>query len=251
MSPGCWDGKDVGSLNEQSKVLAPLAPPVSYAERAYRALREAILRLDLQPGQSVSENELAVQLEISRSPLRQAFALLQKEGLIITFPQKGSYVTRIDPKEVADSCEMRLLLETWSLDKTLENGGTWDLQGLRQLLQAQEEAVRSDAYATFLDLDSRFHMTIMGATGNDKAGDLYEQVNVGIARVRAWELRTQKSLQTGLTEHREIFRALEAEDVLRVKELCVEAANRLLPSMQLMRSTHPAYFTDHASAPRQ
>ena len=77
---------------------------------AMRVLKENILRLELEPGSKVSENELAAQLGLSRTPVREALMALAKVRLVEVYPQRGSEVARIDYDLVEESCFMRRIL---------------------------------------------------------------------------------------------------------------------------------------------
>lgn len=240
----------MAGMNEASptkglgEIIAPLRPPQSYAEQAYRVLREAVLRLDLEPGQRISENILVEEFGISRSPIRQSLTLLQSEGLVETYPQRASYITRISSERVKEACEMRSVLEAWAFGRIEGLDDAWNMDALSRNFDAQAAAVNQDAYARFLDLDSEFHMEIMASANNTLMLKLYADINVVIARVRAWEIRTNRSLHGVLEQHREILDAVLSSDVTAVKQLCADSTARLHAILNQMRDRAPDYFSD-------
>src|SRR6266567_5599154 len=88
----------------------------SNRERVYAELRRRIVTLDLPPGGSLSENELAAQLSVSRTPVRESLILLAEEGLVQIFPKIGSFVARVDPERVADAQFLREAVELAALE---------------------------------------------------------------------------------------------------------------------------------------
>ncbi|MCZ9337823.1 GntR family transcriptional regulator, partial [Streptomyces sp. TRM76130] len=82
----------------------------------YRKLRQMVLSLELAPGAALSENELAASLGVSRTPVRESLILLSQEGLVQVFPKIGSFVSRVDPAQVADAQFLREAVELASLE---------------------------------------------------------------------------------------------------------------------------------------
>ena len=111
----------------------------------YEDLRRRILALELQPGATLSENELAAELGVSRTPVRESLILLADEGLVQVFPKVGSFVSRVDPQRVADAQFLREAVELASL-KDLPPAGELDedvLASLRANLEQQQRPMSS------------------------------------------------------------------------------------------------------------
>jgi len=88
----------------------------SLAAATLDEIRRRILMGDFRPGQKINESEIALKLGISRSPVREAFRILEREALITTLPRKGSYITDISPQDLEELFELRELLECHALD---------------------------------------------------------------------------------------------------------------------------------------
>lgn len=222
--------------------LRKLAPMPSLTEQAYEAIREAIASLQLVPGQAISENSLAEQLGISRSPTRQALKLLEHEGLVVTQPQRGTYVTKLNEQEAADAVVMRKLLESWALDEMNTKALMPDLEALDGLLREQELAADRRQYMAFLDLDTRFHAEILAGAGNRKAVDLFHMLNTTILRVRSWTLLRPKPLSAGPEEHRVIYKAIATADWSAARKLLLGNDDELLEAIARMKRDEPDLF---------
>lgn len=222
--------------------LRKLTPMPSLTEQAYEAIREAIASLRLLPGEAISENSLADQLGISRSPTRQALKLLEHEGLVVTQPQRGTYVTKLNEQEAADAVVMRKLLESWALDEMSAKALMPNLSVLESLLHAQEHAADQRQYMAFLDLDTRFHAEILAGAGNRKAVDLFHMLNTTILRVRSWTLLRPKNLGAGPKEHRAIYEAIAATDWDTVRKLLLGNDDELLAAITHMKRDEPDLF---------
>src|SRR5919205_1671808 len=92
-------------------ILAPRAEVASFADRAYYAIRELIVTLELPPGSVVREPELTERLGIGRTPVREALRRLAQERLIEVYPRRGMFVTTVDVRDLARLCEVRAVLE--------------------------------------------------------------------------------------------------------------------------------------------
>jgi DNA-binding GntR family transcriptional regulator len=214
----------------------------SLNQQAYTLLRESIASLQLKPGVSVSENGLAEQLGMSRSPIRQALKQLEHDGLVVTLPQRGTMITKLHEKDSRDAVAMRILLESWAVEQMKLQQSHPDVHQLSHLLDYQAEAAAAGEYNRFLQVDSQFHASIIAGAGNGAAVDLFNQVNVSILRVRAWTLRRLKDLEAGVKEHRSIYQAIVDMDWDRVNQLLMDADNELLRAVTDMKATEPDLF---------
>ena len=117
--------------------------------QVYRALREAIVAAELEPGQRISENELTVRLGVSRTPIREALARLRDERFVQVIPQLGTYVTRISTAAVEDAQFVREALECAAVRIAAQRATTADIAALEGLVRRQEEVVANDDFERF------------------------------------------------------------------------------------------------------
>src|SRR6478672_13792128 len=114
------------------------APRLSVRDQTLDTLRRRIISLQLPPGEPLSENELAQELGVSRTPVRESLILLREEGLVQVFPQIGSFVSLVDLARVSEAQFVREAIECASLkDVAVDAAG---LAGLREILQGQSVA---------------------------------------------------------------------------------------------------------------
>src|SRR5438045_2311569 len=137
----------------------------SFADRAYYAIRELIVTLELPPGSVVKEPELTQRLGIGRTPVREALRRLAQERLIEVFPRRGMLVTKVDVRDLARLCEVRLALEPEAARLAAERATQADLDELRALLEELEGPSRRESRA-LIDLDERIHRAVYQASHN-------------------------------------------------------------------------------------
>ena len=229
-------GADYG-LEPVGDGVAPLS------ERTLHVIKEAIVSLQLPPGAHISESFLSGRLKASRTPIRAALKRLEREGLVRTAPQRGTFVTKLREREVRDAAVMRRLLESWALVEMQRIASFPDLRQLDDLLERQARAVEAKSYNQFLHWDTEFHKAILAAARNLKLLDLYESVNLSILRVRAWLIMERpKALETALAEHRTMYRTIAERRWDLLQQLMLASDDEFLVGVSKMREAHPEYF---------
>ena len=112
----------------------------SFADRAYYAIRELIVTLELPPGAVVREPELTERLGIGRTPVREALRRLAQERLVEVFPRRGMFVTKVDVRDLARLCEVRVALEPEAARLAAERATQADLAELRGVARRARRA---------------------------------------------------------------------------------------------------------------
>jgi len=172
----------------------------------HRVLRERIVSLDLAPGAAVSEGDLAAELGVSRTPVRESLILLAEEGLIHVYPQLGSFVARIDVQQVRDAQFIREAVELAALHAAAARATPADVAALRALIAAQRKA---DA-TTFFTLDDDFHRSLMAAAGHESAWRIVGSAKGHLDRVRRLSLPIPNTIERLIDEHTDVVDHLEA-----------------------------------------
>ncbi|MEV6872064.1 GntR family transcriptional regulator [Amycolatopsis sp. NPDC051128] len=178
-------------------------------------IRNNILGGILQPSQPLSESEIAKQLGVSRGPVREALQRLVQEGLLVRIPNRGVFVTDITPEDIAEIYEARQTLEARCGTKVLaaDDGA---LEGTVRELQAIVDEIgpaeRSGRWREVVELDLRFHSTLVAASGNSRIQRAYSTLiaesSLSINRLERW----YPSDDSLLAEHQAIVDALVARD---------------------------------------
>jgi len=164
-------------------ILSPrTAEAGSFADRAYYAIRELIVTLELPPGAVVREPELTERLGIGRTPVREALRRLAQERLVEVFPRRGIFVTNVDVRDLARLCEVRLALEPEAARLAAERATQADLAELRGVL-AELDGGRKRDPRTLIDLDERIHRAIYHASHNPYLAETLEQYYTHALRI--------------------------------------------------------------------
>ncbi|TKG64255.1 GntR family transcriptional regulator [Prauserella endophytica] len=143
-------------------------------ERAYEWVKDRILDGRLEGGQLLSEGEAASALEISRTPVREAFLRLEVEGLLRLYPKRGALVVPVSAGEVAEVTEARILLESHAAATVIARGIQADVaDSMNAVLGDQRRLDVPKETAAFSRLDRQFHATLVEAAGNGLLTQFY------------------------------------------------------------------------------
>jgi DNA-binding GntR family transcriptional regulator len=185
-------------------------------------LRDQMLFLELKPGESIQDSELARKLDVSRTPVREALLALQKEGLVDIYPQSGTFVSRIDMELLSEIAYIRRMVEG-DVFRTLV-GQKANLRGrLEKFILLQELAARENNLKDYVVNDHLFHQALFRAAGHARAWTVIEPHFRLITRFHMLYFQSSGGFgEKSMQEHREIISCMEAGDD--------EAANRLLSS---------------------
>jgi DNA-binding GntR family transcriptional regulator len=217
-------------------------------DQVYLALREAIVSARLPPGLKLSENELAVELGVSRTPIREALARLRDERLVAIVPQLGTFVTLISTDAVADAVFVREALECAAISLTVERIGGEELEQLQANLDAQERACEAGSEQSFDRLDEELHQRLCEGSGHAIAWVLSRRANGHLDRIRRLSLPDRDYLSEMLTEHRRIVAAVAQGDPDGA-EAALRHHLRMVPSsVPRLRELFPDYFEGERAA---
>ncbi|WP_072806108.1 GntR family transcriptional regulator [Rhodococcoides yunnanense] len=221
-------------------------PPISSRSRVYEELRRRIVTLESEPGASLSENELAAQLSVSRTPVREGLILLSEEGLVHIFPKLGSFVARIDPQRVADAQFIREAVELASLPDAARLVDADQLGALRDLIAAQRKAESVNA---FFELDELFHHALLTAGGHERAWRTVEAAKAHLDRARRLGMMSERSLQSLAGEHEVVVDALADGDAERATAALRTHLRTVFTDIESIRARSPELFASGDQRP--
>jgi DNA-binding GntR family transcriptional regulator len=187
-------------------------------DAAYQALKNLILTKTFTPGQRLNVDELAEQLGMSRTPVKDALNALATEGLVEIVPRRGTFVAGLAPEEIAEVFELRRALELLAAELLVARVTGEDLRRLRRHLADLDAATAGGDVDEHMRHNLAFHRLFVDLAGNKKLIELYEGLNVHIqiARVHARAGDWQRRRAQEQAEHRAIIEALEAKDAPRL-----------------------------------
>jgi DNA-binding GntR family transcriptional regulator len=213
-------------------------------QQVYTTLRNAIVAAELEPGLSVSEQELAVRLGISRTPVREALIRLSEEGLVEIFPQAATVISPIRYDKVYQSLVIRSALECRSIRHTVSVITTADIAELRATIADQKRHVRVPDDARFLAADDAFHRAMVVIAGHLDVWKVIDSTKAHHDRVRYLSTHLQVYNKLRIQEHESIIDAVERRDVAdaeRLLELHLDP-ERLLDLWDPLLANYGDYF---------
>ena len=199
----------------------PKFPHDRLSERVYQYLRDQILNLEIPLGARLMEQEIARDLDVSSTPVKQALARLTHEQLVETVPRRGKYVKLPCEKEIRDVYEVRRALEMLAVEKATGLIDRYELEDFRRRLEEAEKAAGTGDCQLAFDLDGQLHERIVQVHSNDLL-----QSFMGIIKNRIQLFRRIGSTASGTTinlrslaRHRAIVEAMLAGDGKRAASL--------------------------------
>src|ERR1700736_1595843 len=180
--------------------------------QVYRALRDAIITTELEPGQRISENELAERLAVSRTPIREALIRLRDERFVQIVPQLGTFVTRISAAAVEDAQFIRESLECAAVRLAATRADPGDIAAVAGLVRRQGEVSEHGDHDRFALLDDEFHAAICEIAGHSVAWEVAQRVKGHLNRVRRLSLPQPRYLEEMVSEHGQLLEALAQGD---------------------------------------
>ncbi|MFD3564788.1 GntR family transcriptional regulator [Streptomyces sp. NPDC058686] len=140
---------------------------LSLAERAYRAIRDQLVMLDIRPGSPINEDQLAQSLGVGRTPVREALKRLQYERLVATYPRRGTFATDVNITDLAHISEVRLELEPLAAARAARRATAEDRAALTAVRRELERVdPRQGDAAELMHLDLKVHRAVYAATHN-------------------------------------------------------------------------------------
>lgn len=182
-------------------------------EQIFSALKSAILKTELPPGCLISESEIGQRFGASRTPVREAFTQLRTDGLIVTRPSRGNYVSRLSEARIREAQFIREGLELANVERLCETGlPDAVVNALTGILDVQGRCVACDDMLEFQMQDDRFHTTLARATGFARAETLLVREKAALDRLRGFSLSDTNHMTCLLEEHRAILNAIRERD---------------------------------------
>ena len=175
----------------------------------FESLRTAILEGKLKSGQRLMEVQLAEQLGVSRTPIREAIRKLELEGLVIMLPRKGAYVADMSFKDLIDVLEIRASLDGLAASLASGRRRDEDIEGLEKLAREFEESVKSGDIEEVLKKDVEFHEYIFSLANNKKLYQIINSLWEQVHRFRVTYVSDYEASLSLVEEHNKIFEAIK------------------------------------------
>ena len=178
------------------------------SEGAYAAIRRKIITGVFAPGSKLVVATLANGLELSATPVNEALAALEREGLVTYLPHRGYFVSAVTPEQVEEVYSVREVFELLAVRMAAEKADAHTAKRLRDILRDARESIRLGDTSTFSDLDVEFHRVIWTSTNNSLAVRIGELIGGQIRLLVATTARAPGRFRGAFEEHSEIYRAI-------------------------------------------
>ena len=202
-------------------------------------LRDAIRKGKLKPGERLMESQLAEDLGVSRTPVREAIRKLELEGYVIMMPRRGTYVANLSIRDVNEVFEIRTSLDSLASGLAAERITDEELERLQRLLVAIGGYIEENDMDKIVECDTEFHDPLYQASRNSRLVGIIFNLREQLTRFRSTSMAFPGRLKATLEEHRRIVEAIAQGDVAEARaaaEYHMEKSEQtLLESMEVMK----------------
>lgn len=211
------------------------------SEYAYRYLRKNIIGLEFTPNSRICEADIAKELGLSRTPVREALLELVKNKLVVVYPQKGSFVSKIDYNLVEESRFVRLVLEKAIIDIVCDKPDDKFIDKLEINIRNQKYYLDKEDKTNLMQLDNEFHKILFEMANKLQTHELVESISGHFDRLRNLSINTIKDIKT-VSDHEKIFLAIKSCDSFKAKELMEIHLSRHKFEEKILREKFSDYF---------
>lgn len=182
-------------------------------EKVHSAVRSYIMSGQLAYGDRVVETRLARELNVSRTPVREALHMLEREGLLESIPRVGYRLKKITGVEAEEICEIRVVNETLAAQWAVQRMKPEDLEALDGNQTKAEQGARDGDFKSFVTYDAEFHEIIARASGSTKLMDICETLRRHMLLYRIESILSQDNVLGALKGHRRILECFQRRDM--------------------------------------
>lgn len=213
----------------------------SNRDYALRMIRENIIRMELTPGSLIGEQEIANELGMSRTPVREALMELSRTRVVETLPQKGTRVSLLDYDLIEEARFLRMTLELGLMDEICGRASEADFIALEANVAMQKFYLeRFDQYR-LLQLDNEFHQMFFKICNKLQCYTLSRQLGIHFDRVRFASLEDNRDSKT-IRDHEELVKLLRQGDAEEAKKLLKVHLSRFQADKAKIQAAHREYF---------
>lgn len=220
----------------------------STRDYSYNILKKKILRLELEPGTKISEKEMADELNVSRTPIREAFMKLAQEELLDIIPQSGTVVSKINLQHVEEGRFIREKIEkeivTLVCSKFAEDD-RFKLESnlaMQRLCSDKKNLHNLQLDEEFFQLDEEFHQILFSSCGKARTWEMLQMLNNHFNRLRLLRLSSSLNWEIIISQHHEIYRLILNQDVDCARKMMEEHLNLVVIEQNELRKAYPHYF---------
>ena len=196
---------------------------LTLADKAYQAIEELIVTLELKPGSVFSESEISEKLNIGRTPIREALLRLSQERLVLSMPRRGIVVTDINVSEQLALLDTRRVLDELIVKQACKRANKEQIERLKTVANKMENAADSESIPEFMRLDKEFDSILNEASRNIYAAQATTPLHAHCRRFWYY-YRRNNDLRESTSFHTDIMKAVSVQDETKA----VQASNKLI-----------------------
>lgn len=190
--------------------------------RVFNKIREDILSGKYNQNEELKENTIAMELGVSRTPVREALRQLELEGLVNIIPNKGAYVNGISEKDIHDIYIIRSYLEGLCAKWACENITQGQIDALEEIIYLSEFHAKKEHHQQVVELDNKFHETIYEASNSKILDHVLTDFHHYVQRIRKITLASDDRAMDSNNEHTAILNAIKKRDGMEAEKLAHE-----------------------------
>lgn len=198
----------------------------SLEEKVYKIIKNKIIYHEIKPGEKIIDKNVAEQLSVSRSLVRQVLATLVKEEFLILVPRSGFFVREITKKEVKEIYNIRKILESYATKLAVLRIPKRDIDELEELFKKAKKDLDHNEVISFMETDVRLHRLLIDNSGNEYLKKMIDKYNDKYVFYRVVDLSRVERAKESYFEHYEIFKAVkEKKEALAAKLMAEHIEN--------------------------
>ena len=220
----------VTELADTQLQIAPIGEGISLKARAYEALKAAIMNMNIYAHEAelrLDERDLSQRFGVSRTPLREALAQLDQEGLVRIVARRGIFIVRKTKAEILEMITVWAALESMAARLATKEASDAELATLHDLVDTFSTDEVARQMGEYSDANIRFHQAIINLGKCQLIGDLTDKLFFHVRAIRQRTIFEQDRAKRSIVDHKEIVAALEARDTERAERLVREHTLRL------------------------
>lgn len=195
--------------------------PINLREQVVELVRTAIIEGRLKPGDHMVEAQLTKQLGVSRTPLREALILLEREGLVESIPNRGTFVRSFSESDIEMIFSMRIALENFAAERIIQELGQDDFKALEELIKEQRNFIRKKDFKNVRLTDMAFHRYLVARSHHPLLQRNWSEIVAQIAALLYMRAEAMPSYQEelALSDHHDIIDAYQKRDLSKLKRI--------------------------------
>ena len=222
----------VASRNPAPDAARPAGRRGSLGDEAYRIIKKRVLSNELPGGFQVLEDDLARDLNMSRTPVREALVRLDNEGLIELIPRHGMRVTPISLRDVREAYQLLGFLETAAAEMIAQRDPKQsEVAALRSEVAAMSEGLSAEDIEAWAEADERFHRLLVSLSGNSRLARIANTLLDQTERFRRFTMRLRKSPIQFVSTHAELVDLISQGNIPGIRRVHLDHKNRWLDEM--------------------